>query len=339
MLGIPRAIDEYTNNNSTSALGANLNAGSRSLFMLSKISDQAGHGKLQEHYGITLRAPSTPQEHWALFVEIANKSNCEWRNEVIYFSRTWINQLKSDEWAAIARRLTHIHRASYSIWHNVSDIWTKTFQDIERDKKFSKYYSMQCIDTARELFKLAGGITHGFKPATNDDSAPINLIIDAYTKVYDKLSHHNHSAIIMEAAKFDIHSKHSIYYSINHPTFTQEDLESSRNKSQIARLDEIQHVEENFTKTILAEKSHIESLYEVTSNTTFSYYHSTPENYKKINRAALLATEDIRFTNGDCDTFPATSLFFKWYARSFFFNEKYAFVLAQQCRFLRGAYI
>lgn len=311
MFGIPYAIDDGTNNNATSALDADLNAGSRSLFMLSKISDQNGHGRIQEHYGIASRAPSTPQEHWALFVDIANKSNCEWRSEIIFFPRKWINQLKDDNWAAISKRLTHIHRAAYSIRHKVADIWHKAFTEIERDKSFARYYSMQAIDTARELFELAGNIAYGFKPATNDDSAPMSLIKDAYTNIYDKLAKQKHIPIIMESVKFDIHSKHPIYYSINHSAVTQKDLEASRNKSQIARLDEIQHVEENYTNSILTDKKNIQTLYDVTNDTMFSYYHTNPENYGKINNAALLATEDSRFTNGDCDTFPATSLFFK----------------------------
>lgn len=311
MFGIPKAIDDNTNKTSTSALELNLNAGSRSLFMLSKIGDQLYHSRIQRHYGTTIIAPSIPQDHWELFVDIANKANSPWRCEIIYFSRAWINQLKSDEWAAIAKRLTELHRASYSIWHKVADIWYQTFHEIERDKKLNRYYSMQSIDIAKQLFKLAGQINHGFKPAINDDAAPVSLIIDAYTNVYDKLAKQQHVPVIMEAAKFDMHSKYPIYYSINHSVYMQDELDASKHKSQIARLEEIRRIEEIYTKTILEEKSNITSLYEITKDTTFSYYHINPESYDKIHSAALIATGDTRFTNGKCAAFPTHSLFFR----------------------------
>lgn len=311
MFGIPRAIDDDTNDASTSALALNLNAGSRSLFMLSKISDHIYHSKLQEHYGIKILAPSTPQEHWELFKDLADKASCDWRSEVLYFPRSWINKLKSDEWAAIVKRLTHIHRASYSIWHKVASIWDNTFHEIECNKQFARYYSMESIDTAKRLFRLAGGISYGFKPATNDDSAPVSLIVDAYANVYNKSAKHKYKPIVMEAAKLNTRSKHPVFYSINHSTFKQGELVASKNKSQIARLDEIRRIIEGCRRAILVDKSYVKSLHDVTLDTTFSYYHSKPENYDRICSAALLAKEDKRFTNGALEVFPDASVFFK----------------------------
>jgi len=308
MFGVPKAIDS-SNNTSTSVLQSNLNAGSRSLFMLSKISDNIDHSKIQEHFGITLPAPATAQDHWKIFVEIANRANSPWRCEVIYFSRDWINQLNNDEWAIIAKRLTENHRASYNMWHNVAATWNKTFAEIELDKKMSKYYSMQSLNTVRQLFMLSGGITYGFKPATDESAAPITLIEEAYTNVYEKLAKQNYRAVIMEAAKFS--NEEPIYYSINHSPSTQNDLEASGHRSQIARLDEIRRVEENYTKTILEEKKSIHTLYKVIDSIIFSYYHNNPESYNKIHSANLIATEDNRFTNGVEETFPGTSLFFR----------------------------
>ncbi len=310
MFGIPRAIDD-TNNTSTSALAFDLNAGSRSLFMLTKISDQIYHNRLQEYYGTTIAAPATPQDHWALFKDIAYKAASPWRCEVMFFSRAWINQLKSDEWAIIVKRLTHIHRASYTIWHKVSDIWNNTFHEIEFNKQFAKYYSMQSIDTAKKLFRLAGGGAYGFKPATNDDSAPISLIVDAYANLYNKSAKQKYIPIIMEATKFDKRNKFPVFYSINHSIVKQGELESSKNKSQIARLDEIRRIVESCSKAILTDKSHVKSLHEVTLDTRFSYYHSKPENYERIRSASLLAKEDERFLKAEGDIFPNASLFFK----------------------------
>ena len=311
MLGIPKAIAKDTNNTASSALDLNLNAGSRSLFMLSKISDQIYHAKIQEHYGITVAAPITAQDHWKVFVDIANKANSPWRCEILFFSRKWINQLENDNWAILVKRLMEIHRDSYNLWHKASDPWTNTFYEIEREKRFAKYYPMQSINVAKQLFLLAAGVNLGFKPANTEDAAPIKIITDAYTNVYNKLTKQKHAPVIMEAARFDLANKAPIYYSINHGVSTQEDLEASKNKSQIARIDEIRKIAENYTKVILEEKNSIESLCSVAQNTVFSYYHSKQQGgYSNIQNPQFLATEDIRFTNGESDTFPANSLFF-----------------------------
>ena len=204
-----------------------------------------------------------------------------------------------------------INSASYSIRHKVADVWTKTFQDIERDKKLTSYYSLPSLNTAKQLFMLAANITPGFIPATNDDAAPINLITDAYTTLYPKLAQRKQSAIIMEAAKFDMQHAAPIYYSINLSPFTMKDLKASKRKSHISFLDEIRAVTEVYTKTILENKSKVQSLCNIINSTNFSFYHSDDLNYPKTLKAELLATEDLRFTNGNCETFPLTSLFFK----------------------------
>lgn len=308
MFGIPRAIEDNVSNTASSVLELTLHAGNRSLFMLPKISDQIGHNKIRDYYDTETLAPDSLQDHWALFVDIAKRSKSPWRCEVLYFPRAWINKLKSDEWAAVAKRLMMIHRGSYSLWHKVSDLWEKVFEEIENEKKLTSGYSAPALNNAKQLFMLAASIASGFKPATNDDSAPISLIADAYTTVYPKLTKQNQKAIIMEPAKFDMQDGNPIYHSINLST---KDLQASRKKSQISLLDEIRIVTEVYTKAILNDKSNVQSLYDIVKNTEFAFYHIDPANYPKILKAELLATEDLRFTNGDSSSFPVNSPFFK----------------------------
>lgn len=115
----------------------------------------------------------------------------------------------------------------------------------------------------------------------------------------------------MEATRLSPHSKYPIYYSINHTGLVQENLEASKNKSQIALLDEIHRIAKTYKKAILNNKQHVKSLYDMVKNIEFTYYHSNPQNYSEIHNASLLASQDQRFTNGDHDKFPVTSQFFK----------------------------
>lgn len=309
MFGVPRAISN-TNNSATSVLGLNLIAGVSSIFMLPKISDQTHHVHLQELFGMSLSTPETLHDHHDIFVEIANKSNCAWRCEILYFPRSWINKLKCDTWATLAKHLLLSHHASYSISHKVSDIWHKTFQDIEQEKLINKKYPMQSLTTTKLLFMIAANIIPGFKPATNDDSAPISLIQQVYNDTYNKYTPNKHSPIIMEPGMLNGRDINHVYHSINYSSAIKKHLEIANKKSQIAWLEEIRQVLEIYNKAIL-NRPQIKSLFDISKNTNFSFYHSQPNNYNQIHNASLLEKSDSRFIQNYNGEFPYSSPFFK----------------------------
>ncbi|MCE3268389.1 MAG: hypothetical protein K0R49_641 [Burkholderiales bacterium] len=309
--GIPRAIDDNTSDISTSVLELNLNAGIRSLFILSGIGNNTCHKSLQEHYGTKLTAPDSSQDHWELFADITRKTAYPWCCEIIYFPRNWINKLKKNEWALLAKRLMLQHRTYYSIWHRVSDIWKKAFEEIEQEKELTKVYPMQSLIIAKQLFMLAANVIPGFQPATDDNSAPISLIKEVYSKVYNERLKQKYSINVMELAKIGTQTSNPIYFSLNQLTFKQNYLDASNKKSQITLLDEIRRATENYLKIILESKRHVKTLYDVAKTTTFSFYHTNPDSYTKILSATLLPNDDIRFTHNQYEEFPYTSGFFK----------------------------
>lgn len=309
MFGIPRAIDNSPN--TSSVLELNLNAGCRSIFMLPKIGDQINHNRLQEKYDIKSAPPTSPQEHWNVFVELSKQVDCPWRSEIIYFPRNWINNLKNEEWAALEICLIHLHRKSYSIWHKVSDIWDKAFHEIEQEKLLNKHYPMQSLITSKQLFKITADVIPGFRPATSNESAPISLLAEMYSNTYNKLAKIKYKPIIMEPCKFKSQNEEPIYYSLNYATFTENHLESSKKKSQIALLEEIRTITELYSKGIIETKRDIKSLYDIANNVTFTYYHTNPENYNHIKNITLLAEEDKRLAPNENEEFPNNASFFK----------------------------
>lgn len=309
VFGIPRAIDNSPS--TSSVLEINLNAGCRSVFMLQKIGDQVNHSKLQEICKITAPVPTTPQEHWNVFVDIAKQTKSSWQTEVLYFPRNWINNITISEWATIELELVRIHRRSYSLWHKVADIWSKAFHEIEEEKRLNKHYSMQSLETVKHLFKMAADVTPGFRPAINDESAPIGLLTKAYTTAYNMLARPKYAAIIMEPTRFSMKNDAALYHSINHASFTTKPVGSSKKKSQIALLEEIRVITELYAKGIAERKHDVKSLYDVTMSTKFSYYHTNPENYSKIKNAALLGVEDKGFMSNEYSEFPSNAAFFK----------------------------
>ncbi|MFN8771054.1 MAG: hypothetical protein ACK5WP_09360 [Neisseriaceae bacterium] len=310
IFGIARATDDVASETSTSVLELNLNAGARSLFMLSKISDKTRHVRLQKEYGILTPPPLSPQEHWNIFVEIANATNSEWRCEIIYFPRAWINKLKTDDWALLSNKLLSLHRSSYNILHRSSEIWKKAFDEIDHEKKLT-YYNPQSLTIAKQLFVLAANAGAGFRPATNDDSAPIGLLTKVYNEVYNRNEEDKNSAVIMEPSKLNVNDNNPIYYSINYSPFSQENLQASNKRSQISLLEDVRRITEYYSTAILETKSNVQSLYNTAQNARFSFYHTDPDNYPKIHNSKIVPESDPRFIDGLQGDFPSSSTFFR----------------------------
>lgn len=311
MFGIPRAVYNDIKDIPTAAVNLNLNAGARSLFMLSSIGDQYHHSKLQAHYGIKLDAPTSLAGHWNVFVDLARKASSPWRCEIIYLPRKWIDKLKTPEWAIITNCLLKLQRMSYNIWHNGARVWETTFQNIERQKKLHSY-PMNSLNIAKQLFMLAGNSAVGYRPAQDEDAAPISLLQNAYANMYSL----KQRAIIMEPAKFDIQIGIQVYHSINYPNISYENLEASRKKSQIKLLEELRWLHVFYMRYILEDcdinaRVNAKSLYDITAAASFSFFHPDGEKYPHINDAGLIPDSDPRFGQNQSGEFPKNSPFFK----------------------------
>lgn len=311
MLGIPRATDLTGGQNATSSLFWNLNAGSRSLFTLSRTNSKAKHSKLQKNCGVALAVPSTFQEQWGVFKEIAVYAKSPWAVEVLFFPRQFIEKLKNHMYADISNELQQIRHASYTVLHNTSSIWDAIFNNIERAKHLT-HHSLYSLFTSRELFLIGASSAPGFRPATNEDSAPIKLFQDAYTNEYG-LGEENHSNVIMEPANFSQLSSEPVYYSLNHPTLARYNPETHKSRSLITLLDSTERVTRIYQDNIPLMQPTSKSLCDVAAQTEFTFYHcnSDQQNYKNILSHHLIAEEDLRFTKDQRGNFAEHSSFFK----------------------------
>jgi hypothetical protein len=311
MLGIPRAIDFKNGQYTTSSLFWNLNAGSRSLFTLSRTTSKAMHSKLQKNCGVTLDVPLTSQEQWGIFKEIATYVKSPWSVEVLFFSRQFIEKLKDSKYAEVTNNLHQIRRASYTVLHNTSSIWDAIFNNIERVKRLT-HHSLYSLFTARELFLIAANSAPGLKPATNEDSAPIKLLQDAYTNEYG-LREENHSNVIMEPTNFTLSGTDAVYYSLNYPTLARYSPETHKSRSLITLLDSVERVTTIYQDNIPLSQPTDKLLCDVAAKTKFTFYHcnSDQQNYKNILSHNLIAEEDSRFTKDQLGNFAEHSAFFK----------------------------
>lgn len=310
--GIPRSIEpEGFNEHSRSSLAWNLNAGSRSIFFLTKISSKIKHEKLCKTLKLRIQPPESVEDEWIVFNDVIKALNPNWHMEVLFFSRDFVKQIKKMESFQLANYLMMMHRATYNVWHNTSLIWNAVFSEIEQ-KKYLSSYSMYSIFTARQLFLIAANSAVGFKPTLSDEAAPFSEIKKAYNEYYG-FAEDKQSDIMMLPSNLDLKIEDSVYYSVNNPMLAEYTPDTFKGKSLISLLEEVMYIVNTYQKAILSDHASIESLYKVANSTIFSFYHgsNSDDNYKNVLSVQTLIAEDKRFLETSNGIFPETSGFFK----------------------------
>ncbi|MFN8770364.1 MAG: hypothetical protein ACK5Z5_09990 [Neisseriaceae bacterium] len=268
-----------------------LSSGSSLIFMLSKISDRLRHNKLQKYLGYDLEKPEQYNEHHIIFREIARLAKCNWYSEFIFFSNKWQSKLSDPACFQFAAHLLQLNRYLNRSWHNTPR-WTMIFNDIEKKQKID-HLASYVLGTVRHLLSIAASCAPGFKPAVNDDSAPISNIQEIYLNIYEL---EDYWPIIMETAQFSPTYKQPIYYLINCPTLAQYNPETFKGKSIVQFEDIVRSSMDKYCDIL--RKEYIKdapSLHKVASTIDFSYYHTDPNGYNMIANALELPDKDPRF--------------------------------------------
>ncbi len=280
-----------------------MTSGARSLFMLPKIGHNASHTKLKKAYRLGVEKPNGYEDHFPIFKELAKQTKAEWRSEFLFFSNNWFEQLNDPAWLKLYTYMLRKNRLSYEFWRNILS-WEITFNIIEQSRNIKS--SAYILDTAKHLFAIAEGAFPGYRPAQNNESAPVDLIQKAYLETYEI----NTTPIIMEPALFKANQA-PVYYSLSHPTLVQNDPYFLKNaKTIIVALDDLTTVVNKYLdgiqKNSLAQST---SLYHIATSLCFDYYHHAPsEIHHPIKDASMIPIEDTRFADKQL-AFPDHSTF------------------------------
>lgn len=195
-------------------------AGARSLFMLPKIANQFAHKRLQKDFNLQVYAPNNMLQHHQVFTEIANsdKISNNWEMDVLYFSKKW--QEISEENNLNSLKLHHFWLQE--AWRQSSNCRNNMSFDMAWEL-FSKAVTKRnmkpkplIVNTLKHLLAISDGFYPGYSPATNDDSAPIALLTNAYLNVYNTSTY----PIIMEPVHLSKANK-PVYYSLQFPTLLE----------------------------------------------------------------------------------------------------------------------
>lgn len=302
IFGFAHIIDAVMNKNVTTthkkakASIWNLNAGARTTFILSKISENGSHTNLLKAYRIKIDKPNTYVEHNNVFSMLNTSIDKPWTQSILYFPKQFLEKLKTDnQFSKIYQEMANIHRSGYTIWHTD---YAKFESDISYifQKTNANSFSAYAVNIAKHIYIIIAGGVPGFAPAVNENMLPKKLIEDAYSKE-DGYALTEYWPIIMQPQQFN--NKEAIYYSLNLPTLINYNPEAFAGKTSIALLVEVATILCRCQKYILNEFKDQESvLYETAVKAQFSFYHDTPNPEKygdMIKSSSLLPEEDPRF--------------------------------------------
>ncbi len=270
-----------------------LTSGARSVFMLPNIGCATHHANLQSDYNIQSSPAKTLYTHWFLFKEIINKSDCDWRSCLIYFSQKWLDKLFSDK-AWLSLRL-YLHELAWQYYeyprnHFYYDVAFSILQK-KRNLKPNPYL----VDTARHLFAIALGAAPGFIPATDTQALPVDVLQKVFVESYGLKKYF---ATIMQPTHFNFEEdKFPIYYSLQHPSTHMFSPKSRKVSSTLAEMRELEHITRIFSQGLAGRGGLCSDtiMGQVAAGIDFNYFHNKLDRHGVVRSSSEIEKLDKRF--------------------------------------------
>lgn len=151
----------------------NLIAGSASSFLLPKVSITKKHNKLRKQGNVTVSAPKALMEHFEVFKQLNNNAKRPWKIQVIYFAKSWFDNLRSE-----AKRSLFVYLLD-TAWENSSFLRNQIFMTAifnHVKSLINMRPTSHLANTLKYLITIIYGGAPGFSIADNDLQVPLKLI-------------------------------------------------------------------------------------------------------------------------------------------------------------------
>lgn len=276
----------------------NVCAGSRSIFVLPKISDNYSHQKLQKILKIDATAPRSLEEQWKLFVEIYNvqKTIKPWHLDVLFFSKKWIDSAKSNpEWFDLHRFLLKRGWETSSFWRNEVAfrlIYNKFIEALTEKGIKSK---PKILAIVKHLILIGLGLLPGFCPAIDEQFCPLNLLQSSYIEHYQLK---DYIPTIMRPKYFSLEDQQPVYFSLQWDTLLEPYQEDKSQINVMDLLEDVLKTMEYFTSFIQNKNANFEIYSTPLQNITkvkYEYYHNSQSYLKDVKHTKSLIEFDERF--------------------------------------------
>ncbi|MCK4608417.1 MAG: hypothetical protein KAT71_02965 [Gammaproteobacteria bacterium] len=276
----------------------NITSGARSLFMLSKISEELGNKRLRDKYNVSTLRAKKYKDHWSIFRDVANSPAfaADWNSEVLFFSDKWFDKISSKDkaWSNI-RGFFHDYAWKVSVFwrHQITwDLVWQRFVDILKNYNIKVNYNQ--LETLKQFVAIGTGALPLFVPSDDlNEVGPIKELKLTFMEDYGL----KYVPTIMRPIHFSMHRSMFGYYSIYEPTLI-ESVPKSReilNVMEVAR--ELKDLVFLFREKVLDGTLKVEStpVYELMKNVEFDFFHSDPDLSGKLKLSHLMAKDDSGF--------------------------------------------
>ncbi len=289
-----------------------MTAGSRSIFMLPKVSETMRFSKLTRAFGLKAEKPNSLFDHWEIFKEIANHPDFgeTWTTEILFFSKEWFDRLDDKKWRDFELYLLKNAWRGSEFFRN-QFMWDLAFSLIlqERNIKPNPYIS----DTVKHLLAIGIGAFPGFASALSDEAAPIQRLQECIESIY-QLS--EYAPIIMHPHFLKKELSRPIYYSLQYPTTTEFSPKSRKGSTKIFDLYQIKSLLTKYLANIHLDALNLGNtpIYDLPGKIQYDFFHTDPENYAGIRPSKEIPEEDNTFANvpeGMSKNFPINSQFLR----------------------------
>ncbi len=282
----------------------NFSAGSRSVFMLPKITDKLGFKKLLMAYNI----PDTTRikklsDHWGAFKHIVQSKNFtqHWQSSILFFGRKWLdNKNNSKEWSKFKDYLLRIiwDHANYAIdkvKFNVS--WESFAEAISLRRLQPKPY---LFDQMRHLLSIVAGNFPAFAVMDNSqEAAPTDLLQNIFVESYG-LKQYLPTLMYACMPQSSTTKPRYVYYSLSMPTVLEGSPLKKTTSTIISDLREIKLLIGTLKKHYAFKPN------KIIQNTVIDYFHYEKDICGQIKSSDNIPTEDDSFLK-DQSIFPSRS--------------------------------
>ena len=307
IFGLWVSLQDKSSSNHTGRV-SNIIAGSRTALFLPKISDAMSFKKLKKVFGLQCRMPDTLVDQWPLLNELAHHPAFpqSWENEVIYFSKKWLEERDDVAWKLFKTYLLEL------AWTNSGYLRNQMIFDLafscaleEKNLRPNPYLT----DTVKHLFAIGQNIYPGYEIATNSQGLPLDGFQEIFANIYGL----KYQPTMLVPGYLQSDPNKSIYYSLEIPTLMSFSPKSRKNANKLDDLREIKHVTERVTDYLKEDELRLEHspLNRLIHEVNFEYYHSDEDIYHetlkthelpKIDKNIML--EEQKSTKEFCDTSP-----------------------------------
>lgn len=281
----------------------NFSAGSRSIFMLPKITDKSGLKKLLMAHGIpaTIRINKL-SDHWEAFKYIAQSKNLtqHWQNSVLFFGKKWLdNKHNSKEWNRFKDYLLRIiwEHANYAIDKIKFNVNWESFAEVISSRRLQPKPYM--IDQVKHLLAIVDGNFPAFAVIDNaQESAPTDCLQNAFIDSYG-LKQYLPTLMYACMPQSSTIKPSYVYYSLSIPTVLEGSPLKKNTSTIVSDLREIKLLVETLKNHYANVKTN-----RIIQNTEIDYFHYERDICNQIRTSDNIPIEDNSFL-GDKNIFPS----------------------------------